>query len=162
MKKLTITFISFCIFFGFGPLVHAQEAIAVSGGNASGTGGTSSYTVGQVAYCSYYESSGKVNQGVQQPFEISEITGIKEASGIILECSAFPNPATDFLYIKVDNYDNKNLSYRLYDINGNLLEDKKIQGNETQIPMGKFVSGAYFIKVTDDNREIKIFKIIKY
>jgi hypothetical protein len=160
MKQIAVTLISICLF-SFGSLIQAQEAIPASGGNATGTGGTSSYTVGQVDYASYYNTGGKINAGVQQPFEISEITGIKEASGIILECSAFPNPATDFLVIKVENYEVKDLSYRLYDINGNLLENKKIEGNETQILMRKFASGAYFIKVTDNIKEVKTFKIIK-
>ncbi|HUX95514.1 MAG TPA: T9SS type A sorting domain-containing protein [Bacteroidales bacterium] len=124
MGKTLLTFVALGIF-GFGSLVRAQEAIPASGGNSTGTGGTSSYTVDQVDYASYYDSDGKLNAGVQQPFEISEITGIEEASGIILECSAFPNPTTDFLMIKVENYDSKDLSYRLYDINGNLLENKK-------------------------------------
>ncbi|HUV01680.1 MAG TPA: T9SS type A sorting domain-containing protein [Bacteroidales bacterium] len=160
MKQIAVTLISICLF-SFGSFVQAQEAIPASGGNATGTGGTSSYTVGQLDYASYYDSGGKINAGVQHPFEISEITGIKEASGIILECSVFPNPSTDFLMIKVENYDSKNLSYRLYDVNGNLLENKKIEGNETQVWMRKFASGAYFIKVTDDIKEIKTFKIIK-
>ena len=47
--------------------LQAQDAIANSGGNATGSNGTVSYTVGQVAYTSQTGASGSVAQGVQQP-----------------------------------------------------------------------------------------------
>ena len=63
--------------------------------------------------------------------------------------------------LKVDNYDNKNLLYQLFDISGKLLESKKITSNETQIKMEMLIPSNYFIKVTDKKKEIKTFKIIK-
>jgi hypothetical protein len=141
--------------------LHAQEAVPATGGNASGSGGSVSYSVGQVAYTTNTGTNGSVAQGVQQPFEISEITGIKEAKGITLQCSAYPNPTTDFVKLKVENYKTENLSYQLFDINGKLLETKIITGNETNIVMSSLVPATYFVKVTEGNKEVKIFKIIK-
>ena len=106
-------------------------------------------------------SNGSVAQGVQQPFEISVVTGLEEAKGINLSVSAYPNPTTDFLNLKVGNYDNTNLSYQLFDISGKLLETKKLVGNQTNIVMSNLVPATYFVKVTDGNKEVKTFKIIK-
>ncbi|MCF8298850.1 MAG: T9SS type A sorting domain-containing protein [Saprospiraceae bacterium] len=53
------------------------------------------------------------------------------------------------------------LSYQLCDINGKLIEKKKISSNETIISSINLVSGVYFLKVIDKNKEIKTFKIIK-
>ena len=141
--------------------LQAQEAIPVSGGNASGSGGAVSYSVGQLVYTTNTGTSGSVAQGVQQPYEISEVTGIEEVKGITLQCSAYPNPATDYVKLKVENYETKNLTYWLYDINGKLLESKKIDGSETFINMEILVPATYFLKVIDNNKEVKTFKIIK-
>jgi len=160
-----------------GMPVRAQNSIPASGGNASGSGGTASYTVGQVVYTTNTGTTGSVAQGVQQPFEISVITAIEQAEYITLVCSVYPNPATDFLTLKVENYDNESLSYQLYDINGIMLENKKVTGNEIIILMGDLSPSVYFLKVIDNQKEIhhvksnkvgakqfnvvKTFKIIK-
>ena len=142
--------------------LQAQTTVPATGGHASGSGGTVNYSVGQVVYTTNTGgSNGTVAHGVQQPFEISVVTGLVEAKGINLSVSAYPNPTTDFLNLKVENYDNTNLSYKLFDISGKLLETKKITGNETSIVMSNLVLATYFVKVTEENKEIITFKIIK-
>ena len=160
MKHLTKILIAFCLF-GYGTTIHAQNAIPVTGGNASGSGGSSSYSVGQVVYTTNTGTNGSVAQGIQQPYEISVVTGLEEAKEIDLICSVYPNPATDFVRLKVENYNSENLTYQLYDISGNLLENKKIESEETNIVMNNFMHATYFLKVTDKNKVVKIFKIIK-
>ena len=81
--------------------LQAQNAVPATGGNASGSGGTVAYSVGQVVYTTNTATNGSVAQGVQQPFEISVVTGLEEAKGINLALSAYPNPTTDFLNLKV-------------------------------------------------------------
>ncbi len=141
--------------------LQAQETTATSGGDASGSGGSVSCSIGQVFYITNTGSNGSVAQGVQQPFEISEASGIEEAAGITLQCSAYPNPSTDYLNLVVENYKLENLTYQLYDISGKLLETKKIESSETTIAMCNFNPGIYFLKVTDNSKEIKTLKIIK-
>ena len=98
---------------------------------------------------------------MQQPFEISVVTGIPEAQGINLSVLAYPNPATDYLIVKVGNYETANLQYQVFDINGKLLQTVKATGEETQIETNSLVPANYFVKVLDNNKEIKVFKIIK-
>ncbi|MFA5773006.1 MAG: T9SS type A sorting domain-containing protein [Thermoplasmata archaeon] len=141
--------------------LHAQEAIPATGGNASGSGGSVSYSVGQVVYTTNTGQTGSVAQGVQQPYEISIVNGITEAKGITLQCSAYPNPATNFVKLKIENFELLTLNFQLYDINGKLLKNKKIEGNETSIVMSNLVPATYFLKVIQSNKEVKTFKIIK-
>ena len=141
--------------------LQAQEAIPASGDKATGTGGTASYSVGQVVYTTNTGTNGSVAQGVQQSYEISVVNGIEDAKDINLECMAYPNPTSDFLTLNIKNYDNKDLTYQLFDMSGELLENKKLTSNETTITMENRVAGIYFIKVTDNQQEIKTFKIIK-
>jgi hypothetical protein len=141
--------------------VRAQSTIPAGGGNASGTGGTVSYSVGQMLYTGNTGTTGSVAQGVQQPFEISVITGLERAININLICSVYPNPTVDFLTLKVENYDREGLSYKLFDVNGKLLESKKVTRNETSISMTNYIPAIYFLRVTDNRKEIITFKIIK-
>ena len=141
--------------------LQAQEAVSATGGDASGSGGSVSYSVGQIVYTTNTGTTGSAAQGVQQPYEISVVTGLEEAKGINLILSAYPNPTTDFLTLKVANYDKENLLYQLFDLNGKLLENKKIESNETSIIMSNLVPATYLLKVIQSNKEVKIFKIIK-
>jgi hypothetical protein len=141
--------------------LQAQEAIPASGGNASGSGGSASYTVGQLVYTTNTGTSGSVAQGVQQPFEISVITGLEEAKGITLQCSAYPNPANDYLILKIEGEVGTQCIASLYDMNGKLITAQKITGNETTIIMRNLVPATYFLKVIQGNKEVKTFKIIK-
>jgi hypothetical protein len=83
--------------------LQAQTSVNATGGDASGGGGSVSYSVGQVVYTTNTGANGSVAQGVQQPFEISVVTGIEEAKGINLSVSAYPNPTTDYLELKVES-----------------------------------------------------------
>ncbi len=143
---------------------YAQEVIPASGGNATGSGGSVSYSVGQVFYSVITGETGSVAEGVQQPYEISVVTSITEAMGIDLVVSAFPNPATDYLILRVENYDFENLEFQLLDVGGRLLKEGKISASETTISMTNLVPAVYFLKVQQANPaplEIKIFRIIK-
>jgi hypothetical protein len=142
--------------------LHAQESTPSSGGEAIGEGGSVSYTVGQVAYSTHTGTTGSVSEGVQQPYEISVIIGIQE-SGISLNISAFPNPTTDYLILRIadDAIQETSFTMALYDVNGRVLKQKVIVANETTIEMANFVPATYFLRVISDNKEVKTFKIIK-
>lgn len=143
--------------------LYAQQVIPTSGANASGAGGAVSYSVGQIFTSTNTETTGSAIPGVQQPFEISVLSGINEL-GITLKCDAYPNPTTTFLKLNVDEsatFKINSMFYQLSDMNGKILENKKITNKETTIVMSHFVSGIYFLGLIQENVEIKSFKIIK-
>jgi len=159
MKKvllLILILISICI------VCNAQQAVSVSGGNTVGTGGTVSYTIGQLAYTNLSGTSGSVTEGVQQPFEISLYTDLQDAGDLGFECSAYPNPATDQVNVKIENYTSRKLYIRLYDANGKLLQNMKVITSETSIPLADFTPGSYLLEVFNSQNVIRSFKIIKY
>lgn len=141
--------------------LHAQEALVTSGGDATGVGGSTSYSIGQVMYLSHSGSKGSVAQGVQHAYQISVTAGLNDNFGIDLELSAYPNPTTDFLTLKVENHANSNLSYYLYDMAGTLLDSQNVKDNLTSIEMFEYNSGAFFLKIMNDQIDVKTFKIIK-
>jgi len=160
MKLLCNLSIVFCLLV-VAKTIQAQNAIPVSGGNASGTGGEASYTIGQVVYITNTGTNDSEVQGVQQPYEISIMTAIERAKGIYLICSAYPNPTINSLTLKVERDNNRELLYWLYDINGTLIRTQKILSNETHISLESNTPGAYLLKITCGNKIIKTFKIIK-
>ena len=155
--KLSVVF-----FLGLGLMgLQAQKSVNSTGGNASGSGGSASYSVGQAVYTSNTETGGTVAQGVQQPYEIWVETTIEEAKGINLLVTAYPNPTTDYLTLRIDEFDISDLSYQLYDMQGKLLRNEKITSNQTRIVMSNLAPATYSVKVVQGNKEIKTFKIVK-
>jgi len=140
---------------------NAQQAVSTAGGEATGAGGTMSFTIGQSDYITITGNSGMVMQGVQQPFEILVVTGIESDNKITLECTVYPNPATDFLTLKIPRDYLENPSYQLLDINGKLLKVRLIEKAETSISLQDCPPATYLLKVVDKNKEIKTFQIIK-
>jgi len=147
------------VFFAAG--LQAQQNVNASGTSNNGAGGSVSYSVGQVVYTTASGTNGSAIQGVQQPYEISVITSVGKATDINLSVLAYPNPTSGFLELKVDSNQWKDLNYQLFDVNGRLLIKEKITGSRTAIPMSRFIPATYILKVSQGNREIRIFKIIK-
>ena len=141
-------------------LSYAQETVPSTGGNASGAGGSFSFTVGQVFYTSNTSSAGAVSQGVQQVFEIQTLsnTGLSTAQ---LTAVTYPNPTTDDVVLKIIDTGLENLQYTLFDLNGKTIDSKKIRTSSTQITMKNYSIGLYLLKLTKKNQPIKTFKIIK-
>ena len=161
MRQKSLLLITMLLF-GFGlPVLLAQEALTTSGGDTTGIGGSVSYSVGQVLYSTSTGTNGSVAEGVQQPYEISVVVGLEEAQDIKLVCTVYPNPATDLLTLVTENPNNKNLFYQLYDITGILLISKKLINIKTTIPMTNLPPATYLLKVTDNQKVVKTFKIIK-
>jgi len=95
--------------------LYAQETVPAAGGTATGAGGSSSYTVGQVVYTTNTGTNGSVAQGIQHAFEISTSVGI-EVTEISLKLIAYPNPTSNALTLDFANYNNEKLTYQLYDM----------------------------------------------
>jgi hypothetical protein len=157
-RKILNTF--FLLGFCFAT-VQGQQTIPATGGNASGSGGSVSYSVGQILSSTISGSNGTVVQGVQQPYEISVVTAIKNTEDISLKCLVYPNPTAGITKLVFESADFENLSFRLFDINGMLLQDKKVESRETEISLENLSSSVYFLKVLKNNQEVKVFKIVK-
>ena len=66
--------------------------------------------VRSVVYTINTGTSGSVAQGVQQPFEISVVSGIEEAKVSKLSVSAYLNPTIDYFTLRIVEFDKSNLS----------------------------------------------------
>ncbi|MBZ4034893.1 T9SS type A sorting domain-containing protein [Flavobacterium sp. 17A] len=141
--------------------IYSQESIVVTGGKGTGTGGTSSYSIGQIADLRLQGSGGSGQEGVQQAYEIATL-GTDEFKEINLTMTAYPNPTIDLLNLVVANDKLENLSCDLFDINGKMVsKTARLTSSETVINMQGLTQGVYFLSVNSNSKTIKTFKIIK-
>ncbi len=144
----------------FGITAHAQQVTTATGGVASGSGGNIDYSVGQIVYNTNTGTAVSLTQGVQQPYEISVVLSIANHSAN-LELTAFPNPTLNYLTLNVGKTELSALSFQLFDTNGRLIESRKIKSNIETIAMENIPAATYFLKISKNKNELKIFKIMK-
>jgi hypothetical protein len=149
-----------CVIFSSLFSASAQQSTLSSGGNATGTGGTSNYSVGQITYKTQIGTNGTVNQGIEHPLEIFTL-GNDDFPEITLMMSVYPNPTKAFVNLNIQNYALDNLNYQLFDITGKQIQSQKITTSETQISMENIAASIYLLNVFEQNKLLKTFKIIK-
>ena len=139
---------------------YAQQNTVASGGDATGAGGSASYSIGQIDYVTSSGSGGTASQGVQQPYEIYT-TGVSSVSSKI-SLQVFPNPVADLLTLTVSDPNLTGLSYKVLSVEGRLITENKISSAEERIDFQQTTNGVYFLKVVNShNKEVQSFKIIK-
>lgn len=155
MKKTLVSLVSFiCALTVFG-----QQSENASGGNVANSNGSVSYSIGQVAYVSVSNTNGSVSQGVQHAYQISTLN--LEENVFNFSLSTFPNPTIDNLTLRVGNYRQESLMYRVLDTEGKLVSEAKLQGQETVIEMHQLPTATYFVVVHHEGEKVQSFKIIK-
>ena len=155
MKK-TISLIIILLCF---EIIQAQEAVYTSGGNGTGSGGTIGYSIGQLAFNESSDGTYSITQGVQQPFEISNTLSLDNYQ--FLNLKAFPNPTKEYLELSFKKGYENQLTYKLFDINGKLIQTKdELKINET-INMSSLNNAIYYLSVFKNDLNIKTLKIIK-
>ena len=155
MKKQLITFLSILT----GIVSYGQTSEVASGGSVSNNSGSISYSIGQVAYQSTSNASGSVSQGVQHAFEISTLSLEENKFNFML--NAFPNPTTENLNLRVGNYKQEKLAYKLIDLEGKVISEASMLSEETTIDMKQLPVATYFVEVHNEGKKVQTFKIIK-
>lgn len=144
-------------------LLKAQTAFLVTGANASGAGGSVSYSIGQAAYFAKGNNT-EISEGVQQAYEITTVLAAGEVSvpkengaGIVL----YPNPVKDYLYLDFNSHRFDGADYQLFDAQGKLVMSGKISQSKSEFNFSSLPSAMYIIRINQEGRNIKTFKIIK-
>ena len=158
MKKIISALISLALISANS--AFAQVGIHSSGGNASGQGGSVSYSVGQVFYSTQSGSTGSLTQGVQQPFELV-VTALENPANSSIRCEAFPNPAVKELNLRISGEQVKKGSWKLLDLRGVSVLQGNVSGAETLISVANLPMATYTLQLFADKKIIRSFKVIK-
>jgi hypothetical protein len=150
------------MFFLFGcslVSLQGQEIVATAGNFYKNPSGSMVYTIGEGITGTFNGGQIILTQGMHQP--IITITSINKQSGLNFSITAFPNPANDFIKLKVEKENIRGMQLELFDEHGKVLISRAVKSNITEIPMNGLSPSTYVIRVLQDNMEIKTFLIIK-
>lgn len=155
--KYQYTLLTLMLIFISLSALNGQNSINTSGGNIQGSGGSLSYSIGQIAFNTLMLSDTEITEGVQQVYEISTVFDITDT----LELSLCPNPITDFLYLAVNNQNPSGWHFEIYTVAGQALRSEIISNATTKIHLQDLPKAMYLLTVKDGEQIIKTFKIIK-
>jgi hypothetical protein len=135
-----------------------QQQVVASAGGISQNGQTSiEWTLGEAVIYTLPGNNVKLTQGFHQTNLIPTV--IKELVELDFEIMAYPNPVMESVTLKVEKP--QGLYYILYDLNGQILEQKKIKNIETEIEFKNLPPSDYIIRIISNDYEMKSFKIVK-
>ena len=142
----------------------AQSAVVPVGGDAQGSGGSVSYTAGQIAVQTAANSNGSVSvaEGVQQPYEIQAV-GVDDYPQIALNAVVYPNPTENLVQLRLNGFEipADGLRAILYDGNGKRLQTIPVTDDLTPFQLGHYATGTYYLELRDGNRVLKTFKVVR-
>ena len=153
----------------------AQNVISSTGGHFKTAGGSTSFTVGQVAYVLKKGTGSYLNEGVQQVYT-KKTTPIEELV-YLKEVQLYPNPTQETMTLilssKVDQFApdlvaqfDRNIQvdvqvrYTIMDYLGKEIRNGNILSEKSEISLRDLPSGNYFISLKS-KKENRIFKIVK-
>ena len=140
----------------------AQKSINTAGGNLFGTGGTCSFTIGQVDYTIIKDENPIwIIEGIQQPSEISSTSKPDSNHDITINWNIFPNPVTHNLTIKCPNASLVKMQASLYSITGKKLLQIDLLENEVTLNMDQLNTGIYLLNIRNDQETVLEYKLIK-
>jgi hypothetical protein len=144
-------------------MAYGQTSVNAAGGEASGSGGEASFTIGETIFTDpTSESLNAISmQGVQQTYIEGAVTVIYEYSDVELLLNLYPNPASSEVTLSIGEPNVTDFRYRMYDLNGKLLIEKRVLADLTLIPIENYPDATYLLEVLLDSRPVKSFTIIK-
>ena len=159
MKQLALIMICGLMVF----TAAAQSDIVTTGGEATGNGGSVSYSIGQIAVQQTDNQNVNISEGVQQPYEIQTV-GVDNYPNIVLDAMVYPNPTANRLTLKindVETFHEMSLQVMLFSNNGQYIRAQDVTIPQTDIDMTALSAGTYYLRVTDGQTTLKTFKVVK-
>ena len=138
----------------------SQSSFVSAGGDNATDKGSISFSVGQISTEYATASVGSVSQGVQVVYDVLTV-GIDNYPSVTL-MQVYPNPTASGVALRFDDVSQfVPCSAVLYDADGKALQHIEVSENLTYIPMYNYVSGIYYLNVSQNKNILKNFKIIK-
>jgi hypothetical protein len=144
----------------FACSAFCQKSVVATGGAANDSYGNKiSYSVGQIAIGSANTANFRVNEGVQQPISVSELS-IEEALRLAVELNVYPNPSSNTLNIARTDEATSKLDYQLITSDGAVVLSGVLEGQTTAVSLQNLPAAVYLLRVTDGKQQ-RAYRIIK-
>ena len=142
----------------FGFSSFAQNALSSTGGHFKTTGGSTSFTVGQVAYVLKKGNGSYLNEGVQQVYT-KKTTPVEELV-YLKEVQLYPNPTQETMTLILSSKEDVQVRYTIMDYLGKEIKNGNILSEKSEISLRDLPAGNYFISLKS-KKENRIFKMVK-
>jgi hypothetical protein len=158
IKLIKKSIIPIVVFISFGFSSFGQNALSAAGGHFKTSGGSTSFTVGQVAYVLKKGTGSYLNEGVQQVYT-KKTTPIEELV-YLKEVQLFPNPTQETITLILSSKEDIQVRYSIMDYLGKEISNGNILSEKSEISLRDLPAGNYFISLKS-KKENRIFKIVK-
>jgi hypothetical protein len=158
IKLIKKSIIPIVVFISFGFSSFGQNALSAAGGHFKSSGGSTSFTVGQVAYVLKKGTGSYLNEGVQQVYT-KKTTPIEELV-YLKEVQLYPNPTQETFNLIISTKEDVQVRYTIMDYLGKEIRNGNILSEKSEISLRDLPSGNYFISLKS-KKENRIFKIVK-
>jgi len=101
-----------------------------------------------------YYKKGNTTWG--NPLIITDISDIEQLKNI----QVYPNPANDYINVKFCDNSNSDCFISIYNIQGKLMISRKLELIDSKIYISDFKTGIYIFKIFDNEKVLKLDKLI--
>lgn len=138
---------------------YSQTSINSGGSYSKNSSNSISFSIGQLNFQTNSRGGVSQIQGIQQPFEINELS-LKSKENQRISVKLFPNPTSANIIIIIE--DRRDIEYlgSLYDKIGKKLKEVGIKNNYSTINMTELPKGLYILKIISKDKESS-FQILK-
>ncbi len=162
MKTTKTLLVSLFLFLGTSAVFGQSLTpwlISTAGSHDDSSGGTLSWSVGELAITTLEGDEHMITQGFHQGSLDIETT--YKMADTDYELHTYPNPARDYVTIEVNHDSYEHLHFTLLDIHGSKLKGDHLKGYTTRLSVQSLNSGIYFLNIADQNTIIQTFRITK-
>lgn len=140
-------------------LVHGQSAVLSAGGDALGTGGSVSFSLGQLADDHPAATTGNVQEGVQQPY----VDGSTSIASHVAQSDAYvyPTVTVDLVTIVLQDATGQPCNATLIDAQGRTVLQRLVSDARTDLSLTHLACGVYQLLLVDAVGAQRSFTIIK-
>lgn len=146
-----------CCSFSFCAFAQPHDLVSSSGSTFQNSSGYISFSVGEPVISTFRSTTTILSQGFHQTRLRS---GVPVLSQPEIQMTVFPNPVKDKLILVIENP--LQFEYQVHDTGGRMIFRGKIIGERTEIDFHALAPAVYLLSVTDNERKLRIFQIVKY
>lgn len=147
-----------------GALARSQslspKVVASNGKQLTAPGIQLSYTVGEVSVTTKTAGGSTLTQGFHQSYKNAVGIAIAESP---VSITVFPNPAINYVQVKMEDALSQSIIIRLYSLSGQLVKQESSFTPElTTIDVAELTAGVYLLHVADHNGNLTgVYRIEK-
>lgn len=159
MKKSLILVTALCPVLLISLQAYTQQVTSTAGGSGQSGGNTINWTLGETVTTTLTSVNTTITQGFHQP--TLGVTSSNFSGNHSFTIDAYPNPMASYVVLELHQANFRDFQYQLYDMNGKLLEFKRIERETSILIMEDRTAGFYILKILHMDKEVKSFEIIK-